>query len=903
VTTTTTPIPIRTTTTPVITPTQKIEEFQPECSIDTDGKNFYVKGRLGYWSYIGKVFVSPQLGPSGPESVTPLHYKLLSFEDYCKDESTLVEYYCQIEEEWRCQSLGWMSDYFIMDNTTGNPVPADTDELASYYCVLSPYANSGTVAYTEHHCLCGKCINGACPPGEEDSDGDGVLDCFDNCVLEPNYDQMDSDNDGWGDACDKCPFDKDNDKDGDGVCGDVDNCPYTKNPGQENSDGDKWGDACDNCPFVTNDQTDSDNDGWGDACDNCPNIYNPSQIDADGDGIGAECDICDKSKSNIDTDGDGVGDECDNCPNLPNPDQLDSDGDGYGDACDCADSVKGANEDGIDCGGICPPCNRCDLDTLPTKFDWRDYITLPPIRDQGSNCGSCWAHSAVGTVEAGLILYAGAKSTINLSEQFLINCEQDCEFDLIWCWSTSGDCDGGWAHKALSYIINNGVPDESCLPYKEANGNCNDKCTDWEYRVGGIIYRGKVSNDIDEIKRALICHGPLSAGSDNWEHAVVIVGYDDNSQICMNKYGTPGCWIIRNSWGVDTGWQCPKKGECVWAVDGYAYIPYSDFKYSDLKNRVYYALPADYTIHLDFEEGDGLAAGDLDGDGKGEIIHGDRADVIRIFYGINTYGGYGHADPHIVYYPDMQDFEFSKWDELAVGDLNGDGYGELIHGNKNSGKIEIYIKTSFPVIEPAIIKNYEFEVGFKPGDDLETGDFDGDGKDEIIYADRSSHEIRIYKMGYTNDKFFIDKQYVYLSNFEDEDKICAGDVDGDGNDELVHGDHSADEIHIIDITLGVQELLIANPLKSIHYSDYEGRNGLGCGDLDGDGVDEIVIGERDDWLEVYDVSGNLIKRMKINFEKGDGFAIADVDGDGKDEIIHGDKGNSIHIINGDRWWT
>jgi hypothetical protein len=64
-----------------------------------------------------------------------------------------------------------------------------------------------------------------------------------------------------------------------------------------------------------------------------------------------------------------------------------------------------------------------------------------------------------------------------------------------------------------------------------------------------------------------------------------------------------------------------------------------------------------------------------------------------------------------------------------------------------------------------------------------------------------------------------------------------------------------------------------------------------------------VIGERDDWLEVYDVSGNLIKRMKINFEKGDGFAIADVDGDGKDEIIHGDKGNSIHIINGDRWWT
>lgn len=33
---------------------------------------------------------------------------------------------------------------------------------------------------------------------------------------------------------------------------------------------------------------------------------------------------------------------------------------------------------------------------------------------------------------------------------------------------------------------------------------------------------------------------------------------------------------------------------------------------------------------LDFEGGDGLAAGDVNCDGEAEIIHGDRADLIRI---------------------------------------------------------------------------------------------------------------------------------------------------------------------------------------------------------------------------------------------------------------------------------
>jgi len=164
---------------------------------------------------------------------------------------------------------------------------------------------------------------------QADADDDQIGDVCDNCPTNANPDQADSDSDAVGDACDICPNDSDNDIDGDGVCGDVDNCPDIINADQANIDGDALGDLCDG---------DMDGDGFANEADNCPTIANADQTDTDADGTG---DLCDDDPGgqtipdlDPDADGDGVSDELDNCVDTTNADQLDTDGDGAGDACD-----------------------------------------------------------------------------------------------------------------------------------------------------------------------------------------------------------------------------------------------------------------------------------------------------------------------------------------------------------------------------------------------------------------------------------------------------------------------------------------------------------------------------------------------------------------------------------------
>jgi PKD repeat protein len=167
-------------------------------------------------------------------------------------------------------------------------------------------------------------------------------------------------------------------------------------------------------------------------------------------------------------------------------------------------------------------CNPCDdfkvTGKLPEKFDWRKWEGRnynSPVKDQGY-CGSCWAHSALGSME-GIHEVEQWDPDLNpdLSEQYLVS---DC---------CEGNCNGGRPDTAFSYIQGEGVSGEDCYPYRASNSPCSERCPDWSSRLWKIASHGSVSSNRDEIKEALICRGPLSVCSDNWMHCIVLSGYDD----------------------------------------------------------------------------------------------------------------------------------------------------------------------------------------------------------------------------------------------------------------------------------------------------------------------------------------------------------------------------------------
>ena len=204
-----------------------------------------------------------------------------------------------------------------------------------------------------------------------DHDNDGLTDGADNCPRVANPEQIDTDGDLYGDACD-------DDDDGDSISDDWDDCspgeigwnsaPNTDHDSDgcrdetEDFDDDEDGifDQYDNCSkgpvgwvsTIENDENqdgcedvDSDGDGYVDQLDKCPGISD-DQADLDGDGIGDACED--------DTDGDGILDEFDNCMRdsfgWVSQTDIDHDQDG------CRDSDRDADDDGdnvLDLSDLC----------------------------------------------------------------------------------------------------------------------------------------------------------------------------------------------------------------------------------------------------------------------------------------------------------------------------------------------------------------------------------------------------------------------------------------------------------------------------------------------------------------------------------------------------------------------
>ncbi|MBU1177973.1 VCBS repeat-containing protein [Patescibacteria group bacterium] len=183
------------------------------------------------------------------------------------------------------------------------------------------------------------------------------------------------------------------------------------------------------------------------------------------------------------------------------------------------------------------------------------------------------------------------------------------------------------------------------------------------------------------------------------------------------------------------------------------------------------------------------AKADFDGDGREEIItapSGEGGPQVRVFRYRN---GVFEIVTQFMAYSNV----FHGGVNIATGDLTGDGVPELItvprYGGSANIRIYQYNNGQFDLLDWAIVYNERFHGGAN----LATGDLNGDGRAELVVAPRSQGgpNVRVFSLNADNKIQEKDNFLAYDSTYRGGVALATGDVDYDGDDELITAPASA----------------------------------------------------------------------------------------------------------------
>ncbi|CAH2014511.1 unnamed protein product [Acanthoscelides obtectus] len=185
-----------------------------------------------------------------------------------------------------------------------------------------------------------------------------------------------------------------------------------------------------------------------------------------------------------------------------------------------------------------------------TAIDWRKKGAVTAVKNQ-HQCSSCWAFSAVGSIEGQLFLKN--KTLIDLSVQQLVDCTNK--------YGNIG-CNGGRMDSAFEYVMDHGIQSEESYPYTAQDGECKRNgyvvkikkyvdLKDEKEVTEAVSSKGPVTAAIHASTMSFYSHGIVDKRSgcsslpEDLDHAVLIVGYGSEDGVDY--------WIVKNSWGVKWG--------------------------------------------------------------------------------------------------------------------------------------------------------------------------------------------------------------------------------------------------------------------------------------------------------------------------------------------------------------
>lgn len=219
-------------------------------------------------------------------------------------------------------------------------------------------------------------------------------------------------------------------------------------------------------------------------------------------------------------------------------------------------------------------------------------------------------------------------------------------------------------------------------------------------------------------------------------------------------------------------------------------------------------LDSFFAFSPDFRGGVNIAAGDTDSDGTDEIVlapRGNAGPQVRL-YRYNSATRHFTLSTSIIVYQAT----FRGGVQLATGDIDADGADDIVTSPYLNGgpNVRVFKVNSSNKLQ-LLAGTMAYASTYRGTLSMSVGDLDGDGYGEIVLAPKTSGNSLVKVLRYASRKLnVVDSFMAYDANFRGGVNLFVNDVDGDGYAEVMTSPASngGPNVRVYDYNTGAEVL-------------------------------------------------------------------------------------------------